>query len=170
MQFSGKQLKLKNVWKCDRFSKKTQQTWSGFSPATVPDNNRQSGLSPMTVSEMSTGKVYTRIPKSSLVKNYIFFIVVPTLVRVQGKYIVKPGFFCNGYVTCIYMRFQRTYHLNLKHWLFKTYIKSQIPLVIAEMFLPLCWLDVPLLSKSRVVSFCAPPCACGSQNFGNKKH
>ncbi len=33
----------------------SQQTWSGFSPTTVPDNNRRSGLSPMTVPEMSTG-------------------------------------------------------------------------------------------------------------------
>ena len=32
-----------------------QQTWSEFSPTTVPDNNRQSGLSPITVPEMSTG-------------------------------------------------------------------------------------------------------------------
>ena len=34
----------------------TQQTWSGFSPTIVPENNRQSGLSATTVSEMSTGK------------------------------------------------------------------------------------------------------------------
>ncbi len=33
----------------------SQQTWSGFSSTTVPDNNRQSRLSPMTVPEMSTG-------------------------------------------------------------------------------------------------------------------
>ena len=33
----------------------TQQTWSGLSPTTVLDNNRPSGLSPMTVPEMSTG-------------------------------------------------------------------------------------------------------------------
>ncbi len=33
----------------------SQQTWSGFSPITVPDDNRQSVLSPMTVPEMSTG-------------------------------------------------------------------------------------------------------------------
>ena len=28
---------------------------SGFTPTTVPDNNRQSGPSPVTVPEMSTG-------------------------------------------------------------------------------------------------------------------
>ncbi len=33
----------------------TQQTWSGFSRTTVPNNNRQSGLSPTMVPEMSTG-------------------------------------------------------------------------------------------------------------------
>ncbi len=33
----------------------TQQTWSGFSPTTVPDNNRQSGFSPTTVPKLSTG-------------------------------------------------------------------------------------------------------------------
>ena len=32
----------------------SQQTWSRFSPTTVPDNNRQSGLSPATDQEMST--------------------------------------------------------------------------------------------------------------------
>ncbi len=34
---------------------KPQQTWSGFSPTKIPDNNRQSGLLPTTVPEMSTG-------------------------------------------------------------------------------------------------------------------
>ncbi len=33
----------------------TQQTWSGFSPTAVPDNNRQSGFSPTTVPKLSTG-------------------------------------------------------------------------------------------------------------------
>ncbi len=33
----------------------TQQTWSGFSLTTVPDNNRQSGFSPTTVPKLSTG-------------------------------------------------------------------------------------------------------------------
>ena len=36
-------------------SQQTEQTWSGFSPTAGPDNNRQSGLSRMTVQEMSTG-------------------------------------------------------------------------------------------------------------------
>ncbi len=31
----------------------SQQTWSGFSPTTVPDNDRQSELSPMTDPKMS---------------------------------------------------------------------------------------------------------------------
>ncbi len=35
-----------------------QQTWSRFSLTSVPDNNRQSGLSPTTVPEMSTGGVF----------------------------------------------------------------------------------------------------------------
>ena len=34
----------------------TQQTWSGFSPTTVPDNNRQSGFSLTTVPKLSSGK------------------------------------------------------------------------------------------------------------------
>ncbi len=34
---------------------RSQQTWSGFSPTTVPDNNRQSGFSPTTVPKLSTG-------------------------------------------------------------------------------------------------------------------
>ncbi len=34
-----------------------QQTWSGFSPTTVPDNNRQSGFSPTTVPKLSTGSI-----------------------------------------------------------------------------------------------------------------
>ncbi len=34
-----------------------QQTWSGFSQTTVPDNNRQSGFSPTTVPKLSTGWV-----------------------------------------------------------------------------------------------------------------
>ncbi len=33
----------------------TQQTWSGFSPTTFPDNNRQSGLLPTTFPEISIG-------------------------------------------------------------------------------------------------------------------
>ncbi len=33
----------------------TQQTWSGFSPTTVPDNKRQSGFSPTTVPKLSAG-------------------------------------------------------------------------------------------------------------------
>ncbi len=33
----------------------SQQTGSGFSPITVPDNNRRSGLSPTTVPKLSTG-------------------------------------------------------------------------------------------------------------------
>ncbi len=33
----------------------SQQTWFGFSPTTVPDNNRQSGFSPTTVPKLSTG-------------------------------------------------------------------------------------------------------------------
>ena len=33
----------------------SQQTWSGFSPTTVPDNNRQSGFSPTTVPKLSKG-------------------------------------------------------------------------------------------------------------------
>ncbi len=33
----------------------SQQTWSGFSPTTVPDNNRQSRFSPTTVPKLSTG-------------------------------------------------------------------------------------------------------------------
>ena len=33
----------------------SQQTWTRFSPTTVPNNNRQSGFSPTTVLEMSTG-------------------------------------------------------------------------------------------------------------------
>ncbi len=33
-----------------------QQTWSGFSPTPVPDNNRQSGFSPTTVPKLSTGR------------------------------------------------------------------------------------------------------------------
>ncbi len=37
----------------------SQQTWSGFSPPTVPDNNRQSGFSPTTVPKLSTGLSYT---------------------------------------------------------------------------------------------------------------
>ncbi len=35
----------------------TQQTWSGFSPTIVPDNNRRSGLSPTMVPKLSTGKI-----------------------------------------------------------------------------------------------------------------
>ncbi len=39
----------------------SQQTWSGFSPTTVPDNNRQSGFSPTTVPKLSTGVLHTHI-------------------------------------------------------------------------------------------------------------
>ncbi len=33
----------------------SQQTWSGFSPTTVPDNNRQSRFSPTMVPKLSKG-------------------------------------------------------------------------------------------------------------------
>ena len=37
----------------------TKQTWSGFSLTTVPENNRQTGLSPTTVPAMSIGQWHT---------------------------------------------------------------------------------------------------------------
>ncbi len=58
-----------------------QQTWSGFSPTTVPDNNRQSGFSPTTVPKLSKGallfdnKVFKfQVDKSSRItlQNLIF--------------------------------------------------------------------------------------------------
>ena len=42
-----------------------QQTWSGFSPTAVPDNNRQSRLSPTTVPKMSTGS-YVHLVRASV--------------------------------------------------------------------------------------------------------
>ncbi len=43
------------------YKQASQQTWSGFSPTTVPDNSRQSGLSPKAVPEMSTGLYKNRV-------------------------------------------------------------------------------------------------------------
>ncbi len=40
---------------CPELINTSQQIWSGFSPTTVPDNNRQSELSPTMVPQMSTG-------------------------------------------------------------------------------------------------------------------
>ncbi len=36
----------------------SQQTWSGFSPTTVSDNNRQSGFSPTMVPKLSKGLLH----------------------------------------------------------------------------------------------------------------
>ena len=58
----------------------SQQTWSGFSPTTVPDNNRQSGFSPTTVPKLSTGMVcdtYDNAVPSS-----------PKLFRITQVYII----------------------------------------------------------------------------------
>ncbi len=43
---------------CEFILISSQQTWSGFSPTRVPDNNRQSGFSPTTVPKLSTGSEY----------------------------------------------------------------------------------------------------------------
>ncbi len=53
-----------------------QQTWSGFSPTTVPDNNRQSGFSPTAVPKLSTGwcMSMTQVPLHSL---------IPTTLKVK---------------------------------------------------------------------------------------
>ncbi len=54
----------KNLWyKTPWFYSTPQQTWSGFSPTTVPDNNRQSWFSPTTVPKLSTGTLCSMLPK-----------------------------------------------------------------------------------------------------------
>ncbi len=57
-----------NIYTC------SQQTWSGFSPTTVPDNNRQSGFSPTTVPKLSTGLI--RFQCSSILCTCVVYIHV----------------------------------------------------------------------------------------------
>ena len=54
---------LDHLSKCCMTSLATRQTWSRFSLTTVPDNNRRSGLSPMTVPKLSTGHLVNKIIK-----------------------------------------------------------------------------------------------------------
>ncbi len=52
----------------------TQETWSGFSPTTVPHNNSQSVLSPTTVPEMSAGKKVYNKPANIIIHIICRFI------------------------------------------------------------------------------------------------
>ncbi len=67
----------------------TQQTRSGISPTTVPDNNRQSGFSPTTVPKLSTGKedpylkCLTPLDARILLK-FLFSSVRPRIVELQS--------------------------------------------------------------------------------------
>ena len=61
-----------------------QQTWSGFSPTTVLKKNRQSGLSPTAVPEMSTVSFSFVIPNTCV----LYFRGKDHVHHPAGKYIL----------------------------------------------------------------------------------
>ena len=65
----------------------SQQTWSGFSPTTVPDNNRQSGFSPTTVPKLSTGfEIMGQVQDFKTMRQVLFSVTMRQrrAVRVSG--------------------------------------------------------------------------------------